>query len=101
MNADQLSALATLANYGSKAQDNVRLLFGSGCAQSVLYPLAAEERGEKYCYIGLTDISARKVVDKDLLSFNIPYNRFTEMENEVAGSFLERGDWQKIAARLA
>ena len=99
-NADQLSGLATLANYDSPRQDNVRMLFGSGCMQSVLYGLEEQEAGGKHCYIGLTDPSARKCISGDVLSFSIPYDRFLEMEANVDGSFLQTETWEQISKRI-
>ena len=87
VNADQLSGLATLANYDQETQDNVKLSFGSGCAQSVLYGLDAARNNPTACYIGLTDPSARKCIPSDLLSFTIPFHRFLEMEECVEAAF--------------
>ena len=100
VNADQMSGLATLANYDSKNQDNVKMLFGAGCMQSVLYGIEENEKQGKHCFIGLTDPSARKCISKEILSFSIPYNRFLEMEENVKGSFLETDTWETIKNRI-
>jgi hypothetical protein len=51
--------------------------------------------------IGLTDITARKYLDKNVLSFSVPFKRFVEMEANVEGSFLVKGkDWPEIAKLL-
>ena len=100
VNADQLSGLTTLANYDRISQNNVQVNFASGCGQAVLYPLSAEEKGEKTCYIGLTDPSARKVISKEQMSFSIPYSRFLEMEQEADGCFFTTDTWETIKKRI-
>lgn len=78
----------------------MRVLFGAGCAQSVLYPLAEQIKGGNLCYIGLTDPSARKYVSADILSFSAPWSRFLELEAAADESFLHTETWEVISRRL-
>lgn len=101
VNADQLSALATLANFDRPTNDNVSTLFGSGCGSLVMQVLDQGRAEMPKAVIGLTDITARKYLDKNELSFSVPFKRFLEMEANVDESFLTKGkDWPEIAKRL-
>lgn len=96
VNADQLSGLVTLANYDNAGADCVKILFGAGCAQTVLYPLT----DKKHCYVGLTDPSARRFIDKNLLAFSMSYKKFLQLENYALESFLSYDAWRKISGRI-
>ena len=101
VNSDQLSALATLANFDRPTNDNVVTFFGSGCSSIMSQVLEQAASEQQKAVIGLTDITARQYLDKDTLSFSVPYKRFIEMEDNVDKSFLKKGSgWLEIKERL-
>lgn len=100
VNADQLSACVTLANFDKPTQDNVLIQAAAGCHQTVLEVIAQGYKDEPKAIVGLSDISARKMVDKDLLSFSLPYKRYVELEDLVEESFLTKKEWLEITKRI-
>ncbi|MDA8334025.1 MAG: DUF169 domain-containing protein [Peptococcaceae bacterium] len=98
-NTDQLAALSCLAHYDRGGDTAVISPFAAGCQSLFLLPYAEAEKDPPRAVIGLTDISARKHVDRDLLSFAVPYRMFRDMEASVEGSFLARDFWLRIRER--
>lgn len=100
VDADQLSALVGLAGFDRADPDNVRIPFGSGCAQAIRCPMADSDVGRDRCTVGLTDVSARlRLEEPTLLSFSLPYRRFLELEALAEESFLTRPQWRHITKR--
>lgn len=98
-NPDQLSALLVLANYEAEHNLNVIAPMGAGCHTIGIIPYEEEESESPRAVLGLFDITVRKYVDKNTLSFAIPYKLFKRMESNVEGSFLERKEWIEIMER--
>jgi len=96
---DQLSAMVVLANYARHGGDNVIVPMGAGCHSICIIPLNEGKSDNPRGVIGLIDVSARKHVAKDILSFSVPYKMFLEMESNVEESFLTRDEWLKIKKR--
>jgi len=97
---DQLSALLVLANYeGEHLNQSVIAPMGSGCTTIGIIPYEEEESEIPRAVLGLFDISVRKYIDKNILSFSIPYKLFEKMEENVEGSFLQKEEWLEILAR--
>lgn len=99
-NPDQLSALVVLTNYGRVGCNNVTIPFAAGCQSTCLLPLAESQQREPRAVVGMTDISARPVIDADLLSFSVPWSLYQELEQNAAGSFLDKEAWHKVVRRI-
>lgn len=99
-NPDQLTALVVLANYDRPGNDNVIIPFGAGCHTAFLLPYHEAQQPRPRAVVGMTDITVRPLLPPNILTFAVPWQRWCEMNDNVPGSFLERHDWQKVAARL-
>ncbi len=97
-NADQLSALVVMADYNRGTNQSVTAPFGAAC-QSIIFGYAEAEKDNPRGVIGFFDISQRKAVDRETLTFTVPYKMFQEMEGNVEGSFLEMHVWHKLQER--
>jgi len=104
VNPDQLAALVVLANYGRAGNENVIIPYAAGCQTIGIYPYREAKTAQPRAVVGLTDLSARVYIRKqlangNLLTFAVPPALFAEMEQNVQGSFLERPTWRELVAR--
>lgn len=97
-NADQLSALVVMADYNRGSNQSVTAPFGAAC-QSILFGYAEAKKENPKGVLGFFDISKRSIVERETLTFTVPYRMFLEMEASVKGSFLELPVWLKLQER--
>ncbi|MCX5822240.1 MAG: DUF169 domain-containing protein, partial [Deltaproteobacteria bacterium] len=80
--------------------ENAIIPYAAGCQTIGIYPYQEAESDRPRAVVGLTDLSARVYIRKqlgdNLLSFAMPLALFNEMEANVAGSFLQRHTWQEL-----
>jgi uncharacterized protein (DUF169 family) len=97
---DILSGLFTLTNYALETTEAVYSPFGSGCSTILTYPLREAEKESPRAVIGMFDVSARPMVEKEAVSFAIPYSVFLKLLENVSGSFLQTESWKKVLRRI-
>jgi len=97
---DRLSALVVLANYDREGNENVIMPWGAGCQTIGILAYREARSQSPRAVVGLTDLSARTYIAKqlghDLMTFAVPFAMFLEMEANVPGSFLERDTWREL-----
>ena len=98
VNPDQLSALVTLAGFRSGAIHASVSPWGAAC-QSMLFAHAEAEKEHPAGVIGFFDISQRNKVDRETLTYTMPYRLFVEMEASVEESFLRTHAWLRLRER--
>jgi uncharacterized protein (DUF169 family) len=98
VNPDQLSALVTLAGFDTGAVETSVAPWGAAC-QSIVFALAEAERQAPRGVIGFFDISQRHRVDRETLSYTVPFQQFVDMEANVGDSFLATEPWKELEKR--
>lgn len=97
---DILSGLFTLTNYALERTDAVFAPFGSGCGVILTFPLKEAVRDQPRAVLGMFDVSARPMVEKDILTLAMPHSVFLNLLENVSGSFLETESWKKVLRRI-
>lgn len=77
---DQLSALVVLANYDREDNQNVVIPYAAGCQTIGIYPYQEAKARKQRAVVGLTDLSARvyirKQLEGNLMTFAVPFAMF-------------------------
>jgi uncharacterized protein (DUF169 family) len=97
---DILSGLFTLTGYALESIEAVNAPFGSGCSTILAYPLKEAEKEQPHAILGMFDVSARPMVERDILTFSMPFSVFLKLLENVEGSFLETESWKKVRQRI-
>ena len=97
---DILSGLFTLTGYALESLEAVNAPFGSGCSAILTYPLKEAEKEQPHAILGMFDVSARPIIEKDILSLAMPYTVFLTLLENVSGSFLQTESWNKVLQRI-
>ena len=86
---DILSGLFTLTNYALERTDAVSAPFGSGCGTILTYPLKEAGKEQPHAILGMFDVSARPMFEKDILTLAMPYSVFLKLLENVPGASLK------------
>ena len=99
-NADQLSALAALINYRRHGNDHISAPFCAGCQSVCVIPYNESKRDYPRAILGNLDMSSRKILPSDILTFTVPFQTYREMEEDVNTSLIRKKTWLQIASRI-
>ncbi len=97
---DILSGLYTLTNYALERTDAVYAPFSSGCGTILTYPLKEAGKEQPHAILGMFDVSARPMVESEILTLAMPFPIFVRLSENVQGSFIETESWKKVLKRI-
>ena len=97
---DILSGLFTLTNYALETTEATYTPFGSGCSTILTYPLKEAVKEQPRAILGMFDVSARPMIEENVLTLAMPFSIFLKLLENVPGSFLETESWKKVLKRI-
>lgn len=87
----RLSVLQQLAAFSKTTPGPAAIMpYGFACQQVYALPRAEGESDDPHAVIGMTDMYARRYVDRDKFSFAVPYKLYLRMINNIDDSFLAK-----------
>jgi len=97
---DVLSGLLALANFDQTEPNIAFTPYTSGCGSIVLYPFLEKDAVRLRAVIGLFDISARRHIPENTLSFAVSMRKFEQMVRNMEESFLTTNSWKAVQKRI-
>lgn len=96
-----LSGLHTLAVYATGDINVVTTPFGPGCGAIFTWPYIYQQKGLEKAVLGGFDLSARKFMKTDELTFAAPLSLYQKMLGIMEKSALTRHTWQDVRKKVA
>lgn len=93
---ETLNGLYTLACYAAADHNAVVSPFGAGCTNIIAWPLVYQSRGLERAVLGGFDLSARKFMNTDELTFSVPLPLYRKMLAVMETSALTRHTWEGV-----
>ena len=91
----RLSALQQLVAFAKTTPGPAAIMpYGFACQQIYALPRREGESDDPHAVIGMTDMYARRFIDRDKMSFAVPYKLYQRMINGLDDSFLSREKYQ-------
>lgn len=89
-----LNGLYSLTMYATGDHQSVVTPFAPGCASITSWPLVYQQRGLERAVIGGFDLSVRKFMKTDELTFAVPLSLYRKMLDVMNESALNRHSWE-------
>ncbi len=98
---EALNGLFSLACYATGSHNAVASPFSAGCGSLIAWPLVYQQRGEERAVLGGFDLSARKFMKTDEMSFAVPLPMYRKMLDAMEHSALTRDTWRGVRKKVA
>lgn len=95
-----ISGLYSLTMYATGDFNSVVTPFSSACGYLVSWPLVYQQRGEEKAVLGGFDLSARKFMKTDELTFAVPLPLYSKMLEIMETSALPRHTWNGVCKKV-
>jgi hypothetical protein len=98
--ADAICGLTALANFDRPDNDGVSSPSVGGCLAVFTAAMAENDAEDPRAFIGLFDLFARKYIEKDKMTFSLPFKRFVELVKNMPDSFVVAPVWDALRERM-
>ncbi len=96
-----ISGLYTLTMFATGDYNSVETPFAAGCSYLLSWPLVYQKKGQEKAVLGGFDISVRKFMKTDEMTFAIPLSLYLKMLGAMEESALTRHTWEGVRKKVA
>ena len=98
---EALNGLYSLVCYAAGSHLAVVSPFSAGCGSIIAWPLVYQQRGEERAVLGGFDLTVRKFMKTDELTFSAPLPLYRKMLEVMESSALTRHTWENVRKKVS